>query len=220
VVFALQQDESLALVCSSAERAFERIQEHKPHVVLISFGSDHGQGAQLIAALRAEHPDVRVLVVAPCAPDQTVFAYAQAGATGCLTNTPTPDILAEAIKQVAAGEVLFVPAVLGRLLRQSETTPKDVRTPLGVREMAVLREFATGAPVDEVATRLEIRPHTVRTHMKNILAKLEAHSRLEAVMIAVRSGWVEIPGQAAGRVEPRVRHDRSDIVEQRIDPLR
>lgn len=200
--FVLQQDEDLAVVCSSAEEAPAQIRQQQPSVVLMSFGSDHEDGVQLLASLRAEHLNLAVLVLAPNASDQTVFAYARAGASGCLTESTTPAALAHAIKEVAGGEILFSPVVLGRLLRLTEAAPVDVRTPLGLRELQVLREFATGAGVDDVAARLEIRPHTVRTHMKNILAKLDAHSRLEAVMTAFREGWIEIPEPAGDRLEP------------------
>jgi two-component system nitrate/nitrite response regulator NarP len=203
--FVLHQEQDLTVACSSAEDASARIAQQQPSVVLMSFGPAHDNGVRLLTTLRAEHLGLQALVLAPKASDQTILAYAKAGASGCLTELTEPAVLAHAIREVAAGKVLFGPNVLGRLLRRSETTRAGARSPLGLRELEVLQEFATGAGVEEVAARLEIRPHTVRTHMKNILAKLDAHSRIAAVMIALNAGWVKLPETDEGRPEGPIR---------------
>jgi DNA-binding NarL/FixJ family response regulator len=110
----------------------------------------------------------------------------------------TPTTLAAAIRRADAGQVLFAPDVLIRLLAPgrhpvAETAPRLATVRPSDRELAVLRLVATGLSTAEVAAPLYISGHTVRAHLKSALRKLGARSKLEAVLIAVRAGWITLP---------------------------
>jgi DNA-binding NarL/FixJ family response regulator len=127
-----------------------------------------------------------------------MFACAQAGAMGCFTEDFAPSALADAIKRVHAGEVLFTPEVLLELIQGAQvrdvtaaTTPHQIS--LAPREREVLQAIATGLTPEQVADLLTISIHTVRTHLKNSMAKLNSRSKLEAVMLAIKNGLIELP---------------------------
>ena len=203
--FVLHQEQDLTVACSSAEDASARIAQQQPSVVLMSFGPAHDNGVRLLTTLRAEHLGLQALVLAPKASDQTILAYAKAGASGCLTELTEPAVLAHAIREVAPGRSFSVRTCwVGCFAGVRLPGPaRGARWACGSWRYS--RSSRPGAGVEEVAARLEIRPHTVRTHMKNILAKLDAHSRIAAVMIALNAGWVKLPETDEGRPEGPIR---------------
>src|SRR5207245_2936284 len=130
---------------------------------------------------------IRVLVV----DDHAVFCDALA----TILRTEA-DI--EVVGSAARGEALIAPYMLARLLRGLQK--KDERgpaTPLTPRELEVLRELSLGHDNESVAKTLKMSPNTVRTHVQNILSKLNVHSKLEAVSRGIREGWIRITQEPA-----------------------
>jgi len=173
----------------------------------------------LIHDLRDVFPSARMLVVSPDLDDESLADLVAAGAVGCLTPDCSRDELMDAIRRVSQGEILFPATLLMRLLarrqaprREDDAAPSsadwdastgrqaaagtsgvDPPAALAPRERQVLTAMATGLSTEEVAERLGITVHTVRTHLRNVLVKLNAHSKLEAVVIALRKGLIELP---------------------------
>lgn len=174
------------------------VREARPDIVLVYFHLAQLDGTKVAQALRASVPEVKIIILAAALDHDTMFACAQAGAMGCVTEDYDPAALANAIKRVYAGEVLFTPEVLLDLIQgaQSRAQAAPVGTGsvvLAPREREVLQAIATGLTPEQVADLLSISIHTVRTHIKNVMAKLNSRSKLEAVMLAIKSGLIELP---------------------------
>ena len=155
-------------------------------------------GGALLGALAGAGPPPKALVLVASDDEVTVLGCARAGAVGCVAeDRPLADLI-EAIKRAHAGEVLFPPDVLLRALRPADP-PRSAGEPprpgaaLTARERAVLRMLASGAAAAEAADRLGISRHTLRSHLKNAMAKLGARSKLQAIMIGLREGVLEPP---------------------------
>ena len=177
----------------------ERARLTAPNVVLLDYALMTSVGSRFAADLRGEFPAIRIVVLASSIDEEALFSCIQAGAVGCLTKDRPPAELVDAIKRVYAGEVLFAPDLLVSLLTRSQgrsqaaNEPQRPNQPLGERERQVLQTLATGMSTEEVAAQLGITVHTVRTHLKNILAKLRARSKLEAVIFGLQQGLIVLP---------------------------
>ena len=199
LTIVLGADPDLEVVGSVADprRALAQVRQARPDVVLMSYFLMHQDDARLAAALRSELPQLKILILTSTVDENTLFACVQAGAVGYVTKDRPPSELADAIKRVHAGEVLFAPNLLVKLLtrsqRQSETAISGPSVePLTPRELEVLRAVATGMSTEEAAAHLGITVHTMRTHLKNVMIKLQARSKLEAVIVALRAGLIQL----------------------------
>jgi DNA-binding NarL/FixJ family response regulator len=186
LALVLGSDPSIAVINGLGDR---------PDVILTDFFI-LTHGSQLGPA-RAMHPEARLLVLVQRQDRETVLACVRAGAGGCVSKAAPPSALIDAIKRVHRGEAVYpTQALIDEILEErSERPPSPPPTApiLAPRELDVLRAFAAGMSAEEVAAHLSVSVHTVRTHTRSILAKLEARSRLEAVLTAIRLGLIEIP---------------------------
>jgi len=163
---------------------------------------DHTQarvnGAQLTGLLQQELPDTKVLILASTAQNEDLLACVEAGVAGYITRDLDPEELVRAIKRVYDGEAEFPPDLLLKLLKPS---PEQLRPLAGVsqlsnlsfREREVLQTLAAGLSTSEAAVHLGITAHTLRTHLKNVMLKLHARSKLEAVLCALKHGLITLP---------------------------
>jgi DNA-binding NarL/FixJ family response regulator len=130
--------------------------------------------------------------------DQAAFVRAiGAGCAGFVTKTDTADVLVAAIRSAHGGEAPAPISDLPGLLAQLRPTNRGLGSDLGAREREVLRLMASGVSNKALAGQLHLSLNTVRNHVQNILYKLDAHSKLEAVATAVREGVIERDGRAA-----------------------
>ncbi|HEX8032966.1 MAG TPA: response regulator transcription factor, partial [Ktedonobacterales bacterium] len=136
--------------------------------------------------------------------DQYVLALLDAGAAGFMLKDARGQELVEAVRAVHRGEAVLQPRVAARALRRAvartTATPVPTPPPLSDREMDVLREAARGLPNKDIARRLNLRVRTVHTHLRNIFTKLSVCSRTEAVLLALRRGWVTLSETEATEV--------------------
>ena len=195
LAFFLEADAELEVVgdLSDPEVSLVRARRSRPDVVLLSYPLLHSGGVDLAAALRQELPAVKIIILTASLDEETLSTCVQAGAVGCAPKDMPPAQLVRAIKRVHAGEVLFAPEILVRLLTRPQRGPRPLPRALAPREVEVLQVLATGASTEDAAARLGITTHTVRTHVKNAISKLEAGSKLEAVLIALRAGLISLP---------------------------
>ena len=165
---------------------------------MVDLGLPDGDGVELIRDLRALNPHALVLVVTARADRERWAEAIEAGAAGVLHKSASLDQIIGAIRRLHAGEHLLSPAELLELLRLAgERRARDLeaRVALGrltPRERDVLQALAEGLSDKEIAQRLHISVETVRTHMVNILGKLGVDSRLQALVVALRHGFVRI----------------------------
>jgi DNA-binding NarL/FixJ family response regulator len=169
--------------------------ETVPQVVLMDIEMPGGDGITATARLREVAPDVRVLVLTMFDLDDYVLEALRAGAAGFLLKTTAPRALVSAVKTCAAGETTLGPSVVSRLVDSYLARPVAASAPgvedLTDREIDVLRAMAKGLSNAEIAGELFLAETTVKTHVARILSKLGVRDRLQAVVVAHRSGLVE-----------------------------
>ena len=172
--------------------ALELMAEAQPDIVVVQLDRLDGRGVAIVSAIRSQ-TQIRVMVATryPAAP--VVELALAAGACGVLPIDREPSSLVSAFRRAAAGE-LVLPAedrpLLVDQLQEARTrrTRQDLLTTLTTREREVIGAIASGATTIGIAIELGISPATVQTHVKNILRKLEVHSKVEAVGVAWRGG--------------------------------
>jgi DNA-binding NarL/FixJ family response regulator len=153
---------------------------------------------QLLGA--AGDPPARVLILTTFERDEYVFAALRAEASGFLLKNASPEDLIEAVRVVAAGNALLAPSVTRRIIEEfARWPPPTVRAAeldrLTEREREVLRLLARGLANAEIAGRLFVGEATVKTHVSNVLSKLDLRDRAQAVVFAYESGLVQPGGR-------------------------
>jgi DNA-binding NarL/FixJ family response regulator len=166
---------------------------HRPDVVLMDVRMPRIDGiraTELLLAAFDEPP--RVIVVTTFENDEYVYDALRAGASGFLLKRAGPEQIVEAVRIVARGESLLFPAAIRSMAGNHVGTPARARRwTLTEREEEVLRLVARGASNLEIAETLFITVETVKTHVSNVLAKLGVRDRLQAVIEAYETGFIE-----------------------------
>lgn len=204
VALASADDIEVVDVVHDVATALARTAELRPTVVLSDFHLPDGTGADLARALRRSAPEASVLVLTGDPSAATLADVARSGAVGHLTKARGIDEVVLAVRSAAAGEILFTPGELQRLLLAPQTE-RQLDEPLTARELEVLRLLASGASTALSAEELGISPATLRAHVQAILRKLGAHSRLEAVAEASRLGLITLNAPSRDRSPTRGR---------------
>jgi DNA-binding NarL/FixJ family response regulator len=184
----LQPDITVVGEAGGGLEAMEDIPRLRPDVVLMDLVMPDGDGITAIRELGVRAPEVRVLVLTTFVEDVHVFAAMDAGAAGYLLKDVDPQSLAGAIRDVRRGRPALHPDVASRLMRRATTPQPRTLTP---REKEVLRLMAEGLANKQIARRLEVTEKTIKTHVSNILMKLDAVDRTQAAVLAVRRRLVE-----------------------------
>ncbi|HEV7712015.1 MAG TPA: response regulator transcription factor [Asanoa sp.] len=171
------------------------VARHRPDVVLMDVRMPDVDGIQATRHLltTAAVPP-RVIVVTTFENDDYVYDALRAGASGFLLKRARPAEVVDAIRVVARGDSLLFPAAIRRLVAARGGRENRATSRLTVREAEVLRLMAAGLSNAEIAERLVVGGETVKTHVGNVLAKLGARDRVQAVITAYESGFVTPAG--------------------------
>jgi len=175
---------------SGGKEAVEMTMLLLPDVILMDLVMPDMDGAEATRRILAGHPKARILVLTSFGSDRALFPALDAGALGFLLKDSTAEQLIRAIRQVARGQSSLSPAIARRLVRELGGDPP--REALTQRETDVLRVIARGLSNEEIAGELCISPATVRTHVSNILSKLNLARRPQAVLYALKHGIVDL----------------------------
>jgi len=171
------------------------VSRHRPDVVLMDVRMPDIDGIQATRHLVATtHPAPRVIVVTTFENDDYVYEALRAGASGFLLKRARPAEVVDAIRLVARGDSLLFPAAIRRLVAARGGGGRHPTARLTEREAEVLRLMAAGLSNAEIAARLVVGVETVKTHVGNVLAKLGARDRVQAVIEAYESGFVTPAG--------------------------
>jgi DNA-binding NarL/FixJ family response regulator len=173
--------------------------ELRPDVVLMDFELPDGDGPQATAHIKALMPSVHVIMLTALAGGDALVRAIAAGCSGFVNKGDAVDDLVQAILAARDNEPINPTPTLTPLLRQLPPTERGLGADLTLREREVLELMSAGLINKQVAKRLGLRLNTVRNHSQNILYKLRAHSRLEAVATALRDGLIAYPDQPANR---------------------
>jgi DNA-binding NarL/FixJ family response regulator len=169
-----------------------------PDVVLMDIRMPKLSGIEACAAIKEAAPTARIIMLTVSDEEADLYEAVKNGASGYLLKDSSIDEVAQAVRVVADGQSLISPSMAIKLLdefkQMSRADRSTVPTPrLTERELEVLRLVAQGLNNREIAKRLFISENTVKNHVRNILEKLQLHSRMEAVMYAVREKLLDIP---------------------------
>jgi DNA-binding NarL/FixJ family response regulator len=185
---------SLAGVASDGEAAVAAVETDRPDVVLMDLGMPGMGGISATREVMRRAPETAVLVVTMSEDEQSLFAALRAGARGYLLKGADEDEISRAVLAVASGEAVFGSAVAGRVLayltdqRVPSTRPESRFPQLTEREQEVLVLIGQGLGNAAIARRLFLSPKTVRNHVSNILTKLHAPTRQDAIRQANEAG--------------------------------
>jgi DNA-binding NarL/FixJ family response regulator len=165
-----------------------RAEELRPDVVLMDIKMPGTDGIEALRKLRELANPAKVLIVTSFTEQRTVVPALRAGAAGYVYKDVDPEALAGAIRSIHAGHVLLQPEVANALLAQEAPNGQGRNTSLTEREREVLSLIADGRSNREIARALVLSEKTVKTHVSNILMKLDLADRTQAALWAVRHG--------------------------------
>jgi NarL family two-component system response regulator LiaR len=178
--------------------ALEKVKSLKPDVILMDLVMPEMNGIEAIEKITASQPDARILVMTSFAADDKVFPSIKAGALGYLLKDSDPEDLIRMIRQVYRGELSIHPTIARKVIQELNRPAKEPLTPSPIteREEEILQLLAQGLDNKEIAERLVVRDATVRTHVSNILRKLQLANRVQATLYALRTGLTSLEDEA------------------------
>jgi DNA-binding NarL/FixJ family response regulator len=201
IVLVTEPDIEVVGQAGDGAEAVEKASEFLPDVVLMDVRMPRSSGIQACRAIKEVSPSAKIVILTMSDEEEDLFEAIRAGASGYLLKDIPLDEVAEAVRAVHCGQSLISPSMAGKLLsefatlarRDQEEPPQQVPAPrLTDREMQVLKLVARGMNNRDIAKELFISDNTVKNHVRNILEKLQIHSRMEAVMVAVREKLIEL----------------------------
>lgn len=195
----------------SGETGLEEVRRLKPDVLLLDLGLPRMSGIDVTRAVKAELPEVEILIFTIFDEEDKVLEAVKAGASGYLLKGTTADKMIEAIKEVRAGGTVIQPNLARRLLKHfrvgeapAASTPESSAGSTGMvpgepegkklsaRETEILQLIAKGVSNSEAAKMLTLSKATIRTHLEHIYRKLEVTNRVEAVTEGLRKGLIQV----------------------------
>ncbi|GAA4512949.1 response regulator transcription factor [Actinoallomurus oryzae] len=200
-LLSAQPDIDVVAQGGDGREAVRLTETHRPDVVLMDIRMPGMDGIEATRRILSDPANVatRVLVLTTFDVDEYVYDALSSGASGFLLKDSTADDLVSAVRVVARGDALLAPQVTGRLIREfaRQRRARPQRAPelenLTARETEVLGLIAGGLSNAEIAERLVVSEHTVKTHVARVFTKLGLRDRAQAVVLAYESGLV-VPG--------------------------
>ncbi|EZP75138.1 two-component response regulator [Parageobacillus genomosp. 1] len=203
----LEFEEEFEVVAEGADgsEVLSIVEQYRPDIVLMDINMPNMNGVEATKQLIEAYPETKVVVLSIHDDENYVMRALQTGATGYLLKEMDADTLIEAVKIVAEGGSYLHPKVTHNLIREyrrlalgkgeSKTGKQEVRRPLHLltrRECEVLQLLADGKSNRGIGEALYISEKTVKNHVSNILQKLNVNDRTQAVVVAIKNGWVEV----------------------------
>jgi DNA-binding NarL/FixJ family response regulator len=194
----LEEEGDIIVVAEAADgdSAIACAEEHSPDVLVLDIQMPGRSGIEVTRTVRAAGSPVAVLILTAYDDDPYIMAGIQAGANGYVLKSAAPDEIIRAVRAVHEGQSAVDPAVAAKLMaflssHRSATAPAQSAEPLTARELEVLAHVAQGLTNRAIGHQLGISDRTVQGHLANIFSKMGVSSRTEAVMAAVKRGWIE-----------------------------
>jgi DNA-binding NarL/FixJ family response regulator len=181
-----QSDMELVAEASGGREALELFRQHRPDITLMDLQMPEMDGIEATSVIRREFPEARIIVLTTHAGDVQVSRALRAGARAYLLKGLLRKELLETIRAVQSGQKRVSPEVAAEI---AEHSADDALTP---REVDVLRLVAKGNANKGIGAHLSLTEETVKSHIRNILSKLQANDRTHAVAIAVKRGIIDL----------------------------
>jgi two-component system NarL family response regulator len=199
LVMVLESEPGIEVVAEAedGDDAVARAEETAPDVVLMDVRMPKMSGIEATRAIADVVPSAKILMLTVSDEEEDLYEAVKAGATGYLLKEISIEEVANAIRAVTTGQSLISPSMASKLLTEFNNLAKQAQQKvlapkLTERELQVLKLVAQGLSNREVAEQLFISENTVKNHVRNILEKLHLHSRMEAVVYAVREKLLDI----------------------------
>src|SRR3954463_1246204 len=199
LIMVLESEEGIDVVAEAedGQEAIRKVDEVAPDVILMDVRMPRMSGIEATRAISDTAPAAKVLMLTVSDDEQDLYEAVKAGATGYLLKEISIEEVANAIRAVVTGQSLISPSMASKLLSEFNNLAKQAQQKVLVpkltdRELQVLKLVAQGMSNREVAEDLFISENTVKNHVRNILEKLHLHSRMEAVVYAVREKLLDI----------------------------
>ena len=193
----IEQEQDIEVVgeASDGEEAVETVTRFHPHVALMDIAMPKVNGIEATRQIKARHPATAVLILTAYDNDQYIWALLEAGAAGYLLKNVSGKELVNAIRAVHSGEAVLHPAIAQKVFSRFGTAGQGPSGPtqleeLSEREMEILRLAAKGMSNQDIAGKLFLSRRTVQAHLGHIFRKMDVGSRTEAVLQALRKGWL------------------------------
>ena len=189
--------ESMGAVASGEQMA-EICQRECPDVVLMDIDLPGMDGVEATRVVTQLCPQAQVVAITALQPGDVMARAIEAGATGFVPKTQAADLLIDVIRRAATGEIVLpthdTASMLLKLgeMHERRADARRLTEQLSEREVQVLQLVADGCSTEEIAQAMFISPHTVHSHVGSILTKLGLHSKLEAVLFALREGLIRL----------------------------
>ncbi len=195
----LEQEPDLKVVAEAADgdEAVKLTGSSKPDVAIIDISMPHVDGIEATKQIKALYPQVAVLILSAYDDDQFVFSLMEAGAAGYLLKSVRGSELVEAVRAVYSGESVLHPSIARKVLNRfvpslGKGQRQEPPETLSQREMEVLHLATQGLSNQDIADELSLSLRTVQAHLGHIFNKLRVSSRTEAVVRALKEGWITL----------------------------
>lgn len=190
-VLANHSDIQVVGEADSAATLFAIVDSLKPDVILLDIRMPGQSGIEVTQRLKRDYPNIRVIILTTYDDDEYLFGALRAGAEGYMLKSASQESLADSIRQVARGERLLSPDLVGKIMREFRNLANDkARAESGLtdQELQVLRMIAAGATNKEIAEKLYWSEVTVKRKVQDILEKMGVANRAQAVAEAGKRG--------------------------------
>ena len=182
----------------NGQEAIAKAQELQPDLIFMDINMPNTNGLEATRAIKAQFPDIKVVMLTVSDDDHDLFEAIKGGAEGYLLKNLREEEFAELVKRLGTGEPIMSPGLAKKLLGEfarlkQERDPREEEAGLTGREQEVLEQVARGATNKEIAAALYISENTANYHMKNILSKLHLRNRAQVVAWALGHGFVTKP---------------------------
>ncbi len=196
----IEQEGDIEVVGEAGEgnEAVELVSRLRPDVALLDIAMPGVNGIVATQLIKARHPGIPVLILTAYDNDQYIVALLQAGAAGYLLKNVSGRELINAIRAVHTGESVLHPSIARKIFNRFSSQSQNIRDgsvppqPLSEREMEIVRLAAQGMTNKEIAGKLFISRRTVQAHLASIFRKLDVGSRTEAILQALKKGWITL----------------------------
>ncbi|OLS41562.1 response regulator transcription factor [Bacillus sp. MRMR6] len=186
-----QQEIEIVGEAGNGKEALELARSLKPDLILMDLVMPEMDGIQATRCIKREFPAIKILMLTSFSDQDHVIPALEAGASGYQLKDIQPDELISCIKKIIAGESQLHPKATSHLLANLSSKARKTIDVLTNRELDVLKEIAKGKSNKEIAATLVITEKTVKTHVSNLLSKLELADRTQAALFAVKNQLVE-----------------------------
>lgn len=189
----LQTEDSIDIVgeADSGNEGAELALKLRPDVVLMDLIMEEGTGIEATKQILSEYPECKVIILTSYYDDETLFPAIKAGAFSYILKTSTASEIATAIKKAAKGENVIEPRLAGKMMQGYQSNKDELHEQLTERELEVLLCIGNGMTNQEISEKLYIGIKTVKTHVSNVLSKLEVCDRTKAAVYVHKNKMIE-----------------------------